>query len=82
MKYALGHLRLPVRPERYVPDERAARGILALNIEEESALQVTRLPATHRDPFDRVLVAQAIVHDLTILTPDPLITQYPVRTIW
>jgi PIN domain nuclease of toxin-antitoxin system len=48
----------------------------ALGIDEESALHVARLPSLHRDPFDRMLVAQAIVHGLTILTPDPLISQY------
>jgi PIN domain nuclease of toxin-antitoxin system len=82
IKYALGHLELPDRPERYVPDERTARGILTLSIEEESALHVARLPPMHHDPFDRMLVAQSIVHGMTILTPDPLISQYPVRTIW
>jgi PIN domain nuclease of toxin-antitoxin system len=82
IKYSRGQLVLPERPERYVPDERAARGIAPLSIDEESALHVARLPSLHRDPFDRMLVAQAIVHGLTILTPDPLISQYPVRTIW
>jgi len=81
-KYSRGQLRLPDRPERYVPDERNARGISPLGIDEESALHVARLPALHRDPFDRMMVAQAIVHGLTILTPDPLISQYPIRTIW
>jgi PIN domain nuclease of toxin-antitoxin system len=82
IKFARGQLKLPERPERYVPDARAARGIAPLSIEEESALHVTRLPLLHRDPFDRMLVAQAIVHGLTILSPDPLISQYPVRTMW
>jgi PIN domain nuclease of toxin-antitoxin system len=45
-------------------------------------LQVLRLPALHRDPFDRMLVCQAIVHGLAILTPDPLVSQYPARVIW
>jgi PIN domain nuclease of toxin-antitoxin system len=53
-----------------------------LSIDEESALHVSRLPSLHRDPFDRMLVAQAIVHGLAILTPDPLITPYPIRAIW
>ena len=82
MKYALGRLALRHPPERYVPSERDARGIAALAIDEESALHVSRLPPLHRDPFDRILVSQAIVHGLTILTPDPLITQYPARTTW
>ena len=60
----------------------SAHGIESLPIDEESALHVTRLPAIHRDPFDRMLVSQAIVHGLTILTPDALVTQYPGRTTW
>jgi len=42
----------------------------------------TNVPDLHRDPFDRLLVSQAVVHGLTILTPDPLVTQYPARTVW
>jgi len=36
----------------------------------------------HRDPFDRMLISQSIAHGLAIVTPDPAITQYPVRVIW
>jgi PIN domain nuclease of toxin-antitoxin system len=82
LKYAQGRLTLPEPPERYVPTHRDARGILSLAIDEECALHATRLPVLHRDPFDRMLVSQAIVHGMTILTPDQLITQYPARTIW
>jgi PIN domain nuclease of toxin-antitoxin system len=53
-----------------------------LAIDEECALHVGRLPALHRDPFDRMLVSQAIVHGMAILGPDPLVTQYPVRAVW
>jgi PIN domain nuclease of toxin-antitoxin system len=81
-KYNSGRLPLPAPPDRLVPEERRRLGIVALPLDEESTLHVTRLPALHRDPFDRMLVSQAIVHGMTILTPDPLITQYPARTIW
>ena len=81
-KHALGRLPLADRPERLVPAEREKHGIAALSLDEEAALQVARLPRLHRDPFDRLLVAQAIVHGLTILTPDPEIAKYHVRTIW
>ena len=81
-KHALGRLGLADRPERLVPSEREKHGIAALSLDEESALQVARLPRLHRDPFDRLLVAQAIVHGLTILTPDREIAKYQVRTIW
>jgi PIN domain nuclease of toxin-antitoxin system len=81
IKHGLG--RLPIQaPERFVRDMREAHGVLALPIDEESALHVSRLPGLHRDPFDRMLVSQAIVHGLAVLTPDPLVTQYPARTIW
>jgi PIN domain nuclease of toxin-antitoxin system len=82
VKHGLGRLPLPLGPERFVPEMRERHGIAPLAIDEESALHVARLPAVHRDPFDRMIVAQSIVHGLTILTPDPLVTQYPGRTTW
>lgn len=60
----------------------ASKGLAYDHIDEESALHVTRLPDLHRDPFERMLVSQAIVHGLVLLTPDPLVTQYPARTLW
>jgi PIN domain nuclease of toxin-antitoxin system len=82
IKHALGRLPLPEAPARFVPAMRDAHGIEPLPVDEASALHIARLPALHRDPFDRLLVSQAIVHGLTILTPDPLITQYPALTVW
>ena len=82
VKQARGNLTLSEPAPRYVPKYRQALGVLELMLDEPSALQVGRLPAIHKDPFDRMLVCQAIAHGLTIVTPDPLITQYPARTIW
>ena len=82
IKYAAGRLRLPEHPERFVPAMRVQRGFTALAVDEESALHASRLPALHRDPFDRLLVSQAIVHGMTILTPDPIVARYPARTMW
>ena len=82
IKYAAGKLTLPELPERYVPTMRAERGFTPLAIDEESALHASRLPSLHRDPFDRLLVSQAIVHGMTILTPDPILSRYPARTFW
>jgi PIN domain nuclease of toxin-antitoxin system len=82
VKHGLGRLPLAEPPERFVREMREAHGVSTLPVDEEAALHVSRLPALHRDPFDRMLVSQAIVHGLTILTPDPLVTQYPGRTIW
>jgi len=82
IKHATGRLPLPAAPQALVAQERERCGVVSLAIDEESALHVARLPLLHRDPFDRLLVAQAIVHGLTILTPDPLVSQYPARTMW
>lgn len=82
MKYSIGRLPLPQRPDIYVPALREASGIESLDMDEESALHAGRLPALHADPFDRMLVAQAIVHGMTILTPDVEIERYGVRTLW
>lgn len=82
IKYRMGRLPLPEPPDRLIPTERRLRGVAALPFDEDSALQGLRLPPLHRDPFDRMLITQAIALGLAIVTPDPLITQYPVRTIW
>lgn len=81
-KYEQGRLPLPMSPERLIPSARRIRGFTALAFDEESALQGRRLPWLHRDPFDRMLIAQAIAHGMAIVTPDPLIAQYPIRVIW
>ncbi|MEX2163605.1 MAG: type II toxin-antitoxin system VapC family toxin [Sulfuricaulis sp.] len=82
IKHKLGGLTLSEAPQQFVPKFRAMHGVSELALDEPSVLQLPRLPDIHKDPFDRVLVCQAIEHGLTILTPDPLITQYPVRTAW
>lgn len=82
VKYSLGRLPLPEPPERFVPAQRERHAIVAVALEVQAALYLHKLPLLHRDPFDRMLICQAIQHELTLLTPDPLITQYPVRTTW
>lgn len=81
IKCALGKLALPEPPERYVPDRVRATGASPLPIEQSHALAVARLPNLHRDPFDRMLVAQADCLGLTIMTGDPKLDAYPVDTI-
>lgn len=82
VKQGYGRLVLAEQAHSFVPRNRVAHGFLELPLDEESALHVARLPSAHRDPFDRMLVCQAISHGLTIVTPDPQIAHYPVRTIW
>lgn len=81
-KHRAGRLPLPESPDKLISAEQRIRGITALPFDVESALQGLRLPPLHRDPFDRMLIAQAIAHGLVIVTPDPAIVQYPVRVIW
>ncbi len=82
VKHRLGRLPLPETPDAFVPKQRAAHGIEPLAIDELAALHVAKLPDLHRDPFDRMLVAQALVADLVLVTPDEAIGRYPVRTLW
>jgi len=81
-KYELGKLTLDRPPERYVPEERARHGVAQLAIDEPATLHLHRLPPVHRDPFDRMLVCQALAGALAIVTPDPHIARYPVHVIW
>lgn len=82
LKHRLGRLPLPLPPDELVPAQRAAHGIDRLDLDETAALHVAKLPDLHRDPFDRMLVAQALAGGLVLLTPDAAIRQYPVRTVW
>jgi PIN domain nuclease of toxin-antitoxin system len=82
IKHTARRLALRERPDVFVPRIREASGISSLDMDEESALHAGRLPQLHSDPFDRMLVAQAIVHGMTILTPDPQIERYAVRILW
>lgn len=79
---SLGRVSFDRPAHEYVPDQRTRHGIKLLSLEEQAALYVPQLPHLHRDPFDRMLVSQAIVNGFAILTPDEKIAQYPVSVIW
>ena len=82
IKHGLGRLELTMPLAEFVPAQRRLHRIGSLPITEEAAVQVWKLPDLHRDPFDRMLIAQAIVGGFTILTPDAAVRDYPVSTIW
>lgn len=82
LKYSLGRLPFPDNPEKYIPRQREKHKIAILPLNEESALKISHLPLLHKDPFDRMLICQAISHGLIILTPDLDIQKYSVRTMW
>lgn len=81
IKHARGRLVLPEPPPHYVPEAiRAIRGT-PVAVEHGHALAVAELPELHRDPFDRLLVAQARALDAVLLTGDAFLARYPVRTL-
>ena len=82
IKYSIGRLMLRVPPEEYLPWQRSIHQVESLPITETAALQVHKLPALHNDPFDRIIIAQAIVEGLVVVTPDRQIGRYPVRVEW
>lgn len=81
VKHALGRLALPDGPERYVPDRMRATGVVPLAIEHAHVLGVGALPLHHRDPFDRLLIAQARHLGVPIVTADAALAAYDVDVV-
>jgi PIN domain nuclease of toxin-antitoxin system len=82
VKYALNKLPLPEPPREYVPTRMRRDRIDGLPISHLHSLHVATLPMLHRDPFDRLLVAQARVEEATLVTADARIGAYEVATLW
>jgi PIN domain nuclease of toxin-antitoxin system len=78
IKYALGKLPLPEAPAEYLPRQREAHRIATLPVEEAALAHLASLPPLHRDPFDRILIAQALQHGLKLVTVDDTVRAYPV----
>ncbi len=76
IKHNLGKLPLPAPPAEYLPTQREAHRIASLPIDEGAMPHLAALPMLHRDPFDRLLVAQALQHGLTVATVDPDVAAY------
>ena len=81
-KVASGHLTLPVPPEEYVPSRMKSSGVDALPLQHSHGLQAGALPGHHRDPYDRLLIAQAMVEDLPMLSADRRLADYDIRVYW
>ncbi len=81
IKYSTGKLPLPEAPETYIPRLRRCHQIISLAVEEVDVSQVATLPLLHSDPFDRLLIGQAIQHGLTLVTVDAAIRAYPMVPI-
>lgn len=82
IKAQLGRLQLPDKPEPFISEQLVINAIQSLPIQMRHSLHIYTLPNFHRDPFDRMLIAQAQLENLSILTADPQIVRYPVEVIW
>lgn len=86
VKYKLGKLVLKKDPIKMIPEYRNKLSIIELPVSESEILHISTMPNLHNDPFDRIIIAQAIANDYFILTPDKLIHDYqdsqPIKIIW
>ncbi len=82
IKTRLGKFQLPEPPGRYVPKRLAEQGIRSLSINQNHSLRVYDLPLHHSDPFDRLIIAQAMIEQMTVLTSDRGFEKYSIDVIW
>ena len=82
IKTKLGRLEIAGDPEKLIPEQMVLNAISGLPVQMSHALHVFQLPDLHRDPFDRILIAQARLEEIPIITRDSAISQYDVETIW
>jgi PIN domain nuclease of toxin-antitoxin system len=81
-KAQIGKLALPTPVGDYLSAKLKANGVLILQITFDHVKRLEALPLHHRDPFDRILIAQGLDEKLPIVTSDPLFARYPVEVIW
>lgn len=82
IKYQMGKLPLPSPPSRLILPLAKKHLMDILPLSSAAILRMERLPLHHRDPFDRLLVAQALTHRATLVSPDPLLRRYQVALRW
>ena len=82
IKVGTGKLSLSESPETYIPSRIASNQFEILPVQISHILRINSLPNLHKDPFDRLLIAQSLVKNLSLITVDNAIVQYPVKTIW
>jgi PIN domain nuclease of toxin-antitoxin system len=82
IKISIGKYHLPESLKIFFEREIAANAFRVLAIEPRHVVPLTSLPFHHRDPFDRLLIAQAIVESIPIISNDPALDDYPVMRLW
>lgn len=81
IKFGLGKLKLPERPEIFFPDRVRKADYRHLQIDLSHVTRVHSLPKSHGDPFDRLLISQAMVENMTIISNDPSFKLYEVKSL-
>lgn len=81
-KYQIGKLSLPLPIQDFVGEQIRANRISVLPIRSAHVFQLLRLPLLHRDPFDRILLAQSLEENAPIVSRDKLLLKYPVEVVW
>ena len=82
IKWSKGHLELPENPNVCISEWVARAGLTPLSVSVRDSCRVADLPFHHRDPFDRLLIAQAMANGLRIMTADPVFQKYDVNVLW
>jgi PIN domain nuclease of toxin-antitoxin system len=82
IKVRTGKLPFPVPAGNYLTTKMSANGVNVLSIKLEHVLQLEKLQLHHRDPFDRILIAQSLQEGWPIVTSDLVFKKYPIRVIW
>jgi PIN domain nuclease of toxin-antitoxin system len=82
MLQRLERITLPDAPQRFIPEAHKQLGITPLPLGFATAIEAVMLPFHHRDPFDRIIIAEAIREKMTVLTKDTVFNQYDVQILW
>lgn len=82
IKQQIGRIQLPAPAAEFAAAERLRHAVSSLPVVEGAVLHLPKLPDVHRDPFDRLLVCQAIEHEMTLVSADRTLRRYPVKVLW
>ncbi len=78
----LKRLELPDHPRRFIPEALKRLSVIPLPIGFDAAISAATLPLVHRDLFDRIIIAEALKENVSVLTKDKMFTEYGARTLW
>jgi PIN domain nuclease of toxin-antitoxin system len=82
IKAQLGRIVLSDKPDKFISEQMSLNAIMSLPILVHHVLNIFKIPSLHRDPFDRLIISQAMTESLPIITSDPVFEQYGIEIIW